>query len=109
MWWNKLPDDITKSRAFLEQYINLFCVGDYNFPCKCKLYSVHVCCSYMVCSCVLVLLFVISILCMCVCTYVCVYVRMYVRMYVCISYVYYVAVCMCCSSAEEWLLLSTGV
>ena len=32
MWW-KLSDDIAKSHAFSRTvYINIFCVGDYNFP-----------------------------------------------------------------------------
>ena len=83
---------------FLEQYINLFCVGDYNFSCKCKLYSVYVCCVHVFCIvsilCIYVRMYVCTYVCMYVCvyvrmyvcTYVCMYVCVYVRMYVCISY-----------------------
>ena len=74
MWWNKLSDDIAKPRTFSGTVI----IGDYNFPCKCKLYSVFVCCivfmccSYMVfCSCVFIICNLNFVyICMCVCTYV---------------------------------------
>ena len=46
---------------FLQQCINIFCIGDYNFICKCNLYSVYMCCIWYVH--VFCIAFVISILC----------------------------------------------
>ena len=63
---------------FLEQFINIFCVGDYSiFFFVSKLYSVYVCCIYSLCCIwyyVHVFVFVICISCLCI--------------YVCTSYVY---------------------
>ena len=60
---------------FLEQCIDIFCVGDYSIFCECKLYSVYVC-MFMCC-----IWYYVHVFCICYLYFLFVYICMYVCMY----------------------------